>query len=155
MKTARMPKTKLEDYLKFNEERNQLGIKLIKGDITKSMFDLSFFVLEDKYNGKVFPEDEYNFPTFCGLCSFVGENDLSSRYLFHELKHAQKARDLGYNPSFQCMLTYMSEGVISMQLSVTFGNYIPPEDSVQILSAPDEMSPGDSKSYDKLIEGAS
>ena len=151
MKTAKFPKTRLKDYLRFTEELGDLYIKKYGGELSPQDYDIEITKLEQRYKNTVFEEDTYRFNNVHDLSDFLYENHLDSTGITHEVEHAEEARKLGYDVFFLCILTHNKWRVYN-QLGVMTKQDLTPEDYIKLLSVPEEMSDTDKIRYDALVK---
>ena len=147
------PKTRREDYRKYDLERRSLEFERVKGNLDADSFDGALDLLREKH--RIFTEDIYTFDNPSAYKSFLDRNIAgSSDSVFdHESSHARVALERGFSVEYG--IAFFSDSVcesedgyvgvqgISCQPFVFVSGDLMPRDVEDICLSPEEPSPSD------------
>lgn len=148
------PKTEQKDYFAFDREKKEFMKKATHEQMSLNEFKKGMTGIENKYQGRVFPEDTYLFGSFKEFEDFIKKSGFYNEMiesLEHERAHGEKAEELGYTVSYGCSFMLTGDNPFPrflLQASpITYKTFIKikeivvaPDHARQIIEAPRRMS---------------
>ena len=149
------PRTSAEDYLAFDRERKYFAQVASLEKRSYEEFLKGMKEIEERYKGRVFPEDTFLFDSYEAFERFALENGLE-RKMGHEKDHGRKAEELGYTVTygFSFYMDILGDSYCKPFIRIK-EMPIPAEHMKQIISAPERPSRTDNSLLDfiRKIEG--